>query len=77
MKVYKENIQRFNQFHNGDYYKILQKTSPASIEDIFTSLSWDPDARAFELYKVLSQRYDFAPLEKVTPTGSRDCWTKN
>lgn len=68
MKVYKENIQRFNQFYNSAYYRLLQTTSPSSIEVIFTTLSWDPDARDIELYRVLSQRYDFAPLEKVTPT---------
>lgn len=65
MKVYKENIQRFNQFYNSDYYRLLQTTSPTSIEVIFTTLSQDLDARDIELYKVLSQRYDFAPLEKV------------
>ncbi|CYT77389.1 Uncharacterised protein [Streptococcus suis] len=39
MKVYKENIQRFNQFYNSDYYRLLQTTSPTSIEVIFTTLS--------------------------------------
>ncbi len=34
MKVYKENIQRFNQFYNSDYYRLLQTTSPTSIEVI-------------------------------------------
>lgn len=58
MRVYKENINRFNQFHNSNYFKELEQNSPNIIPVIFESLNSDPDACDEELYKQLGEKFN-------------------
>ncbi|MGT2846028.1 DUF6994 family protein [Streptococcus massiliensis] len=57
MKVYKENIERFNKFYYSDFYKILEETEPDYIPAIFARLSEDPDACDPELYQELGEKF--------------------
>lgn len=68
MRVYQENINRFNEFHESDYYRNLELQNSTVIADIFSILSRDPDARDWELYHELAKRYDFSGPVKAKPS---------
>ncbi|MBM7642313.1 DUF6994 family protein [Streptococcus loxodontisalivarius] len=56
MKIYKENIKRFNDFFGSDYYHLLQDTDSTYIEKFFECLNIDPDSCDDELYRQLGEK---------------------
>ena len=58
MKIYKENIERCNEFYNSDFYKFLNENDQDFLEIIFTELSLDADEYDEELYIKLSEKYN-------------------
>lgn len=50
MRVYKENIKRYDAFYRSDYYSYLKENDYDCVDKIFSSLYEDPDDCDASLY---------------------------
>lgn len=57
MKVFKDNISRWKNFINSDYFSLLNGSKSEELSWVFDSLYLDPDYYDIDLYKKLGAKY--------------------